>query len=371
MNLRQSILAELRYSLKTRFMRVLLILAPLFLGLVCGWIFVARRVPQKLPVAVWQRDDGRISRDLLRFLESNIAFSLQYRVSDFTTGKALLVSGKVRGFLVIPEDFSERLKRRQQARLILYEDFNFLLPGRTLHKNMYKVESWLQNTVLKEYFRETKGLDDTAAGFFSEPVAVNYRKLFNPPLEYTQFLLPGILFTLMFQVLAVLGGCVLFTNREALAGSSRHRFLLVKVIAHTILSLIPFTILYLLLFPLFGLAMGNPLKILGFYLLFSTSTLLLGMFVSTLTRNAVLATELMIILGAAGFTFSGFTWPRMVFIPLFRWGVYMLPITSFLEESSKIWYGSVLHTDVGPLLLLLVVLAGLTALFIRRLDHVE
>lgn len=362
-----SLAAEIAAAWRRRFTRVMLLWVPLLVGLLIGFIFVKQRVPQKLPIAVCALDSSRLIRELLADMESNQGFTIHARVPDLASGRHLLASGQVRGLLLIPREFTRRIRRLEQAQLVLYEDFNFPLPGRTLMRNMVKIENWLQGKLRRERF-ERRGVSRQAAAFFSDPLQINYKKLYNPSLEYTQYLLPGVLFAILFQSLVVVGGVMLADDTAVPASPSWFAFAARRLTAYLFLSLLPLAIVYGLLFSLFQLLQGNPLLMVPLYLLFAMAALLLGVFVYLLVGDAIMATEIMIMVGAAGFTFSGFTWPRQMFIPLLREAVYLLPFTSLMEESTKIWY----HVPGGinplPLLLLnafLIVLSGLA----RHIRH--
>ncbi len=354
MKLFSLIAREIRAALKSKFFIAVLFLVPLVLGLFMGFTFTWKRIPQQIPVAVWNRDSQNLSREFLRSLNSTQAFHSTHIVTDIEAGKALLVSGKVRGFLIIPPDFSMSLRTGKQTRVIFFQDFNYLLPGRTLAKTISKVEGWEQERWFK-YFFQQKGLSGTAAEFLKNPVRIEYRKLFNPTLEYTQFVLPGLLMAVLFQILIIVGGYSMFTSKESYVGVSALTFLAAKTITYLFLCMIPFGILYGLFFPLFDLLVGNVLLMFLYYLLFGLATLFLGMLIASIFKEPIFATEIIIALGAVAFTFSGFTWPRAMFPAFFKHAVVIFPLTSFLEESSKIWYQTHNPLNPWPLIILAVV----------------
>jgi ABC-2 type transport system permease protein len=341
--------AVLRTALRQRSTRLLLGWAPLGIGLLMGGEFLPTRAPGRLPVAVWDQDRSADSRELLRDVAANQAFALTATVDSQEEGQDLLAGGRVRGFLVVPRGFALDLKRRRPTHLVFYQDFTYILPGRTLAKNLVKLEAFLQEKYLARTFTDL-GLQRSAADFFATPLTVHYRKRFNPSLEYTRYLLPGILYAVLFQVLAVTGGLFFFSGDTLALEKPRWRWLASRIAAFLSLSLAPFLIVVGLLFPLFGLDTGSLPGLLAVYLPFALATLGLGLTLAALTRSPVLTTEIMIIVGAAGFTFSGFTWPRTMFLPVLAKAVAVLPLTSLLEESPKIWYGTGYAVSPLPLL---------------------
>jgi len=352
-------------ALRKRPTRILLVWAPLGIGLLMGGVFLPRRAPGDLPVAVWDQDGSAASRRLLCDLAANQAFRIAAVVTDMDEGRRLMAGGRVRGFFIVPRGYARALARRDQAQVICYQDFTALLAGRTLSKNLYKLEASLQTRYLARTFQDL-GMQPSATDFFATPLTVSYRKLFNPSLEYTQFLLPGILTATLFQVLVVIAGIFFYGPAGTLAGEGPlGRWLAVRTATFLLLSLLPFLVTSGLLFPLFGLATGPFWKLLIVFLPFALATLGLGLFLAALTRNPVITTELMIILGAAGFTFSGFTWPRAMFVPVVDWFAAAVPLTFLLEESSKVWYATGFAVNLLPLLVQATAYFALATVLLR------
>ena len=349
--------AEIGRMLGSRLVRILLIWVPLGIGLLFGFTFNWKRIPTEIPIAVWNRDDQSLSRDFLRHIDSLQSIRIIRRITDGEQGKELLCSGKVRGFIEIPKDFSKRLRTGRSVQVIFYQDFNFLLPGRTLTKAISKLELWQQELHLKEFFTR-HGLSGSMLTFLENPLKVEYRKLYNPSLDYTRFLLPGLLTSLLFQSLLLLGGKLFLSWQQG--------DLWRLIFAALLSSLIPFTICYIILFPLFSLDAGNLLQLLPIYILFSLATLLMGMLMAALLRQEVLTIEIIVALGAVGFTLTGFTWPREMYPAALRHLVGLYPLTWMYEESLKIWYRTGYTVNPLPLLGLIVLFAVPLSLLVHN-----
>lgn len=341
--------------LRVRLYRILLIWVPLGIGLLFGWTFSWERVPADIPIAVWNRDQQSLSRSFLRHVDSLPAMHISRLVSDDQEGKGLVCSGKVRGFLEIPPDFSQNLRLGRPARVIFHQDFNMLLPGRTLAKSMARMELWLQEEGLRTFFKK-HGLSAAPLEFLANPLKIEYRKLFNPSLDYTQFLLPGLLCGLLFQILFLMGGKLFVSWHQP--EERNPRGLWRRLFAALIASTIPFIIIFSFLFPLFSLGTGSLPQLLALYFLFAIASLLMGMTLAALFRREVMTIELIVGLGAVAFTLSGFTWPREMFPAVLRQLVGLYPLTWFLTESSKIWYHTQQALRIWPALAQILLYAG-------------
>ncbi len=357
---------EIKTSLKSKTYLLLLLVIPLLISLFIGHILVKTRFPVNLPIAVFDQDGSKISREIINYMNTMPGIAIKHRIMGMEKGKKLFLSGKVRGIVVIPKDFSRKINQGKQARLTIYEDFNFLLPGRTIAKSMVILEGWLQKRFFSDFFKK-KGASGYSTRALSNLGLVEYHKLFNPNLEYTQFFLPGLLMAILYLVLCVLSAIALFRNHFLYKGVSRYTFLFVKIISHLIISVIPFLIIYGLLFPWFSLQTGAFPQMLLLYIPFSLATFLLGMFISVIVREPVFTTEVMITIGAISFIISGFTWPVKMFPGFIKVCAMIVPLTEFLDNSLKIWYDTGVHIHAERLWLFVPVLLLPTILMIRRI----
>ena len=80
-------------ALRERSTRILLVWAPLGIGLLMGGVFLPRRAPGDLPVAVWDQDGSAASRRLLCDLAANQAFHITAVVTDMDGGQRLMAGG--------------------------------------------------------------------------------------------------------------------------------------------------------------------------------------------------------------------------------------------------------------------------------------
>lgn len=330
-----AIFKDPRQMLGKRLVRMLLIWIPLGIGLLFGGIFNWRRVPTEIPIAVWNRDDQSLSRAFLHHVDAMQAIRIGHQVTSAEEGKALFCAGEVLGVLEIPADFSRNLRVGKAVKVVFYQDFTYLLPGRTLGKAISRMELWQQEKGLKDFFQKN-GLSGGALEFLQNPLKVEYHKLFNPSLDYSRYLLPGLIGGLLFQVLFLLGAKLFVWWHQ---GGGRQPSDLWRRIGWAVfLSYIPFFICFGLLFPLFHLGVGNPGLLALMHGPFSLATLLLGMLIAAMFRKEVMVVELIVGLGAVAFTLSGFTWPREMFPWILKHLVALYPLTWLLEEGSKIWY---------------------------------
>ncbi len=355
---------EARGCLRDRTFVVLLILVPIVLNILLGAVFLPARTARRIPFAVWDQDGTKDSRELVRYIRSNPAFDVRYFLTDIEEGKRLLSQRKIRGFMIIPGDFSRNISRREPADVIVYEDFTFLLPGRTLMKNLYKVESWYQKDRLKYYFRD-KGIMDSGSEFLSNPSVLTFRPLFNASLEYTDFILPGVLFAVLFQMMTLLGVTVFFMNRGLYAGRTKYDLLGVKTAVTFLFFFVPFAVTYGMFFPAFGLSQGNQFMMTLLFAAFSLSCIWMGMALAAMTGEQVFGTSLIIICGAVGFTFSGYSWPYFLFPAALKKLVYIFPITPFLEEASKVFYGTGFPVHFWKMLVPAFAYLGLAVVFLK------
>lgn len=283
--------------------------------------------------------------------------------------KDAITAGKVRGFVVIPPDFSRRLKRPgSPASILLVTDGS--------EPNLASfVENYVQGAM--QHWRQQRAADLGAISM--APVNLETRFWMNPTAESRNYLIPGSIVVIMTVIGALLTSLVVAREwergtMEALLASpvTKAEILLSKLIPYYVLGM-----LSLLLCVGFSVAaMGVPFRgsilvLLVVGTLFLLSALGLGLLISTVTRNQFNAAQgalnaaFLPALMLSGFVYELRSTPRAVqavshFIP----ARYFVAAIQTLFQAGNIW--AVLVPNMLFLLASATFFVGLTAWKTRR-----
>lgn len=286
--------------------------------------------------------------------------------------KQAITAGDVRGYVVVPPDFSRRLKRPgDTASLLLVTDGS--------EPNMASfVEAYVQGAM--QVWEQQRASDMGESPVV--PVNLEARFWMNPSAESRNYLIPGSIVVIMTVIGALLTSLVIAREwergtMEALLASpvTKVEILLSKLIPYYVLGIVS---LFLCVgFAVFVMGVpfrGSVLTLLLLATLFLLSALGLGLLISTVTRNqfnaaqAALNAAFLPALMLSGFVYELRSTPVAIqavshLIP----ARYFVAAVQTLFQAGNIW--AVLLPNMLFLLAAAVVFLGLTALKTRR--HLE
>ena len=284
-----------------------------------------------------------------------------------------LIQGEIKGFLVIPQDFSEKLKNKSDvAPLQMVTDGSDPNTARLIQN--YTQGVW-QNWLVQESYLQPQSQMFT-------PVAIQSRIWFNSELKSTYSLLPGIIAIVMALVGTLLTSLVI--AREWERGTMESLMATpVSIIEIIIGKIVPYFLLgmtSMVLTVIAGILMfhipfrGSVAWLLIMSSVFMFISLFLGLLISTITKNQFVASMVSIVSAflptymLSGFLFEISSMPNIIqfitnFIPA-RYFIVGLQ-TLFLAGNTP----SVFVVSTLKMALLGVIVFAITAkITVKRLD---
>lgn len=246
------------------------------------------------------------------------------QLSSLETGERLLKASKLKEIIIIPADFSEKVKGNRSA------EINIILDGSD--SNVANLIYQYNELIILDFMSEIRSLE--------ELVKIRTKVLFNPELKSAFFFIPGLIATLLVMISALLTS--LSISREKESGSIDLLFIsplkspeiiIGKTIPYIFVSFIAMSTILLFARFWFGVPMqGNLLVLLLFALLYIITSLSLGILISTIAPSqkiAMFVTLLITLLPSI--MLSGFIFPRETLPPVLRGITYIVPATYFLR----------------------------------------
>jgi ABC-2 type transport system permease protein len=280
-----------------------------------------------------------------------------------------MVRGEVRGFVVIPPDFADKLKRGGDA-APLQVVADGAEPNTANFVENYVRSAW-------EGWQQQRATERGRAP--EAAVTIEPRFWFNPSAESRNYLIPGSITVIMTVIGALLTSLVVAREwergtMEALLASpvTRAELLLSKLLPYYALGIVSLFICVAAAVFLLGVPFRGSVLVLGLVgSLFLTSALGLGLLLSTATRNQFNAAQAA--LNAAflpALILSGFIYEIRSMPPVIRGVTYLIPARYFVSAMQTLFQAG----EVWPVLLkaMLFLTAascffiGLTALKTRR-----
>jgi ABC-2 type transport system permease protein len=288
-----------------------------------------------LLVAVVDRDRSVWSRQYVDGFVNSEYFRLVARLESEAEAREWIRAGRARVVLDIPPDFGRRLGASETVAVGVTVDGSFPARGQIALGYVEAVSTLYNEQLLRAWLAE-----HGRRGGQVLPVRMEMSVWYNPTLESKNFMVPGMLVVVMMIFPPLLSALLIVRELESgtilnLYGSpaSRGDILAGKALPYVVVSFLDFLVIFTVSVWLFQLRfVGSAWLLSAAALLYSISTIGLGLLISALTRSqlaAMMATFLVAV--APAFTFSGIFAPVASQDAVGRTVARLIPATYFMN----------------------------------------
>ncbi|MEM3513303.1 MAG: ABC transporter permease [Thermoplasmata archaeon] len=359
---------------------IMLVLMPLFMMAMVGFIFPSNNTLKDQPVAIANLDEGytvyvphnhtNISMNMSQILIEQInAVNNQtgmMRLSearDFEEIKVRIQNGELSAGLVIPSNFTTEIIMGRQGCVEIVTDQSNPQLSATMQIVLAKTIEAIGTQVAMYKLNTTYNISMNYTISYIKPYNVEYRGIVEGNSNYFQFVAPGIIaMTLMMSVMTGLPHAISYERDVGtldgmlMAPIHRLSIILGKVLAQTIRGLVQAVIIFLLAVFLFGVTIhGNILLVILLILLTVYSFVGLGILITSFSDREETATMVMMTLMFPMMFMSG------VFFPIQQMPEFMQIIAKFLPltyATTALRKVMVLGADISAVSLELAILIG-------------
>jgi ABC-2 type transport system permease protein len=318
---------------------------------------------RNLPMAVFDQDRTRESRELIQQFVNTQTFKLVSEVTSVDDLETALRRGKAYAGLQIPPDYTRNLLGGKPAKV------QVIIDGSSSTTAMNAL-----NTAIAVAFRKSATILLGETHRRDLPFEVRPRVLYNPDMLSPHFYVPGVI-GIALQIATVFATAMSIV-RERERGTieqllvspvSRWGLMLGKLLPYLgvvmTMSLVLFLVMrWVFLIPIAGSI--SWLIIAAF--LFSFSLLSLGLLISSRAQNQMQALQMTVMTMLPAVFFSGFIFPRETMPLVFQWIADIMPATYFIELMRAIvlrgatfedlWFNFAMLTVLGVTMFSLCVL---------------
>ncbi len=344
---------------------IMLVLMPLFMMVMVGFIFPSGNSISDTPIALVNNDTGNLGSTFLSQLAAINNKSGMMKLSnaeDFNDIKTQLQNNDINGGIIIPENFSESIREGKQGIITIVIDQSNPQMSLTIQGVLTKTIEAMGKQTAAYNLNSTFHVSITTATSMITPYAIESKGIVPGEPNYFQFVAPGII--AMVVMMALMTGLPHAISYEKDIGTldgmlaapiNRLSIILGKVMAQTVRGMIQGFIILLLAVVLFGVIIeGNILLVIFLILLTVFSFVGLGILITSFTENEETATMVMMTLMFPMMFLSG------VFFPLQQMPWYMqglakfLPLTYATTALRKVMVLGADFSAVGTEVLILV-----------------
>jgi ABC-2 type transport system permease protein len=330
-----------------------------------------------LPIAVLDLDGSDLSRSIIRMVDATPDTAVAVRVGDLAEGRGLILSGKVHGLLMLPQNLQRDVFAGRRPEVVFFYNTQTLTIGNLTVRGVNAAIP-TASAGIRLSLRSEQGEPLELAQADLQPIPVQTHPLFNPTLNYVYFLLTALLPSVL-QVIMVMTGAY----SVGLDVETPHRLRTLRALGGGLWpamagKILPYTILFMLvlgladtlLIAVFGLPLhGHAWLLIIAGLLFVLSCLLFGSLLAVVLKSTASAVSIGTLLTAPAFGFMGIGFPRLGMSAFaYDWGA-LLPGTWYLiARVDQTVRGTPVDLSWQPILVLVAFTVGLAGLVAWRLE---
>lgn len=334
---------EFRIIMADSRLRSVVLIAPFLYAALFAWIYSNRTV-ENIPIALVQGDFDSAGRTLTRFFNSSPKLKITENPTSPAEAKALLDQGTVEAAIIIPEDFSTRLKLGRDVAVTAYLNASSMVTANIAGKAINEiVQTFSAGVEMKSLMKKGSSSDMAREQFM--PVKLDLRSLYNPGYDYLVFMVPGIMMAVLQQVILMALALTWTSEKEAktlgevLAITKNPWFVMIgKALPYTLINIVVAEVFLRIVFPLAGIPMnGSWYTVIPFTILFILAIVTWGLWASALAKTRLFATQALMFIALPSFVLSGFTYPQSAMPAALQVISHLLPITYFLHGFRRIY----------------------------------
>lgn len=328
--------AELRHIFSDSGAMIIFFLAGLAYPIIYSLIYHNGTVDD-MPVAVVDHSCSSDSREFIREIDATREVAVAYRCTDMAEAEGLLRERKVKGIIMFPDDFSDRLAAREQAAISAYADMSSFM----YYKNLLMAS----NHVMLNRMHDIQAERYSAAGFSGQeipqlvqPIRYEENLPYNRAFSYGIFFLSAALMIViqqtMFYGVSMLAGTMREENRsfasipDTLRGRGISRVVLGRGAAYWLIYIAIGTYVAAIVPKISGLPQnGRAIDIFILLMFYVTACVVFSFTFSTLIRRRETVFVLFLFMSPICLFLTGFSWPATSFPLFWRLFSYIFPST--------------------------------------------
>jgi len=268
-----------------------------------------------IPVGVFDQSQTGLSRVLVQTVNATQVVKFQYQYESIQQAEKAIAKQEVRAVLIIPKDVSQRLARHPSVGLGS--------PPSSDQETSRPVAHWLvdgSDTMIAAAIKSLRGMP--LAELLSKPANRNtptfeVTLLYNPEQRTAVNIVPGLVAIILTMTM------IMFTSAAIVRESERGNMemlittpvrplelMIGKIIPYIFIGLVQVTIILGLGYFVFSVPLnGSLLSLATITLLFIASCLVLGLVISTISKNQLQAMQLTVFVLLPSILLSGFMFP--------------------------------------------------------------
>jgi ABC-2 type transport system permease protein len=272
------IIKEFYHIIRDKRTLFILLAMPIMQILIFG--FALTNEVKNSSIAVFDQGKDNASKELIQELDASNYFSIWKNLNSYTEIEAEFKKGKVKMVVVFPAGFAEDLKHFNKAQVQLISDAS--------DPNLANTMNSYANSIIMDYQnRVNDGLK------LPYTIKMEYRMLYNPQLKGAYSFVPGVMSMVLMLICTMMTAITIVKEKEIgtmevmlVSPVQPLKIVIAKAVPYLLLSIVNIsTILLLSVFVLDVPVNGSIGLLMAESILFTITSLSLGLLISTVTDS--------------------------------------------------------------------------------------
>jgi len=303
-------------------------------------------VLSEIPIAVVDLDHTQGSRLLSRMIHNTKQVAIYSNPNNLNEAEQLFWDGKVKGIILIPSDFEQKLLKSEQADLDLYCDAGyFLIYKETLNATLKASGTFSAGVEIKRYMAAGSSFNQALEQ--QHPLDTKFFNLYNPSGAYGSFVMPGMIIVIIQQTLLIgigmIGGAGRQKNNSqfiapgVMLRKGVFSVIMGKGFAYFTIYIVNTIVTLIWIYSWFGFPnKGNLFYVLILIVPFLFSVIFLGLTISLLFKKREYSIIFLVFLSPIVLFLTGLSWPSTS-IPKFLYYIaHIFPTTNMIPAYTRI-----------------------------------
>jgi ABC-2 type transport system permease protein len=338
--------------------------------------YAATNDVRNVPTAIFDQDRSAAARDLINAFRAADYFQFGFDVDSVEEMKLLIDDGRARAGLIIPPDYQRRLLAGEQAQVAFVLDGSDpTIAGTAL--SAATLIGQMKATAIMRATLEQRAMSSAATA----PVEVRTQVWYNPDLVSAYFMIPGLIGVILQFIAVILTSTAIVRERERgtieqliITPIRSWELLVGKLLPYVLIAFFDLLEVLIIGTLVFNMPINGSVPLLLVLAgLFLTTTLGIGLLISTFAKTQFEAMLLAVFSSLPMMFLSGFFFPLAAMPPFLQVISYLIPLRYFLIIVRAILIKGVglaaVTNEVLALIVFGFVVMGIAVLrFRKRLD---
>lgn len=319
------------------------LLMPFVYPLLYSWVYNDEAV-RDVPTAVVDLSKSSLSREFIRKCDASPDVKIAAYANSIDEAKVLLQQQKIRGYYVIPEDFSTRINRMEQTTVAVYTDMSIMLNYKAIYQTATSVSGVMGSEIQTQLAgNTTKRQDELTVA----PMNVEGISIFNSGGGYGSFIIPAVLLLIIQQLMLMGIGLAAGTAREDNrnhnlvpmhpAYQGVFRIVMGKGACYFMVFAVWSAYLTMVVPRMFGFpALAMPRELIGLMVPYLSACIAFGIVISCMVRYRENVMLLVIFTSVPLLFMSGASWPLSNIPRIWQSVAYLFPSTFGIRAFVRI-----------------------------------